>query len=278
MTKLPARQHTGIPTGGQFATTVREPADMGDVQMYQLAPDVIMLTDNGEHPPLTARVVLPGENYGLFDEKTNDLSEPIVSFYDARSQQAPNGQHISDMPVSELVNSDESTDLDLHGRVLVGWKITPANVDAAIDFASKRASKKAAMEATAELEKPCVCTHSRDAHDEQGRCDECDCRGFVPEPAKPPTGLPRYAQDYTPAQRKATVDYLATLPLKELRARQRATETETSAAFEKATYTRFPRRKRTEPDPKFEAELIDLQRKGDQITDAIYISQFGEKP
>lgn len=37
-------------------------------------------------------------------------------------------------------------------------------------------------------ERDCVCGHSRDEHDEQGRCDECDCPGFVPEPTTGKTG------------------------------------------------------------------------------------------
>jgi len=35
-------------------------------------------------------------------------------------------------------------------------------------------------------ERPCDCGHTRDQHDEVGRCDECGCEGFAPAAELPP--------------------------------------------------------------------------------------------
>jgi hypothetical protein len=41
------------------------------------------------------RVILPGQCYGRNDCLTNDASEPMVEFYDARYPHTPHGQFVS---------------------------------------------------------------------------------------------------------------------------------------------------------------------------------------
>jgi hypothetical protein len=77
-----------------------------------------------------------------------------------------------------------------------------------------------------------------------------------------PSGLPRLAQDYTPEQRQACVDYLASLPLTELRSRQSIKNQEIDRAYTRRHELGFD-------------ILASVQEQAEILTSAIMLQQFG---
>jgi hypothetical protein len=77
---------------------------------------------------------------------------------------------------------------------------------------------------------------------------------------KEPTGLPAWAQEYSFTQRLACIEWLATLPLAELRERQAAKAQAIRSAYLKDTAGRI---------------IADLQERHDQIVDAIMLKLYG---
>jgi hypothetical protein len=80
--------------------------------------------------------------------------------------------------------------------------------------------------------------------------------------AEIPTSLPPLAQDYTPEQRQACVDYLASLPLKELRSRQSIKNQEIDRAHARQHELGLD-------------ILTSVQEQAEIITSAIILQQFG---
>lgn len=73
--------------------------------------------------------------------------------------------------------------------------------------------------------------------------------------------LPRYAQDYTPEQREACVEWLSRLTLADLRQRQAVMREQIGMAYDAFT--------KKHPPAHAEATLIDLQEKDQQLIDAV---------
>lgn len=150
----PNRQPTGVPTGGQFASSRKAEADVeltdepvGQERVVDGEP-VLDLVANGPYAPITVRMVMPGETYGLNQALINDKGKPLVEFYDARYPHTAYGQFVSRYYLSTLTHHmhDEqykTRGLDLEGSI-DAWTMTPECTAAAIQWAAAESQNRAA--------------------------------------------------------------------------------------------------------------------------------------
>lgn len=105
------------------------------------------LSDNGGYAPFRARLVMRGDRYGRDGVLTHDGDEPMIEFYDARYQHAPDyGQFVSRYNFSGYQGGCrdgwENSGLDLQGGV-ASWTLTAEAKVAAGHWADSEVARRA---------------------------------------------------------------------------------------------------------------------------------------